>query len=916
MQEVDIFNKLKCFPVALMFCEDHRTRLMVAIYKVGLYFCVMNKMLIFLSLFFSINGYAQSGLLKEVKSFHPNGKEKTVYYKNQDLTEVKKEEYAYDGTLLSFYNIDPKTKKYHGKFMDVPNKGTYNQGKLTCESCYIVISDHDRRCDGVGRGDERHGNLVIKGDFLEGKPVDSLRVFYLKDVNQFINYYFESCDYLENLPLAKNLLSFPIPETVRYFNFLNIDYPTSCLSKYDGLERRHLQAGRATFPEYYMLTLTYNSKGELDGKIKINNLTNLFFKDGVLEGFVRKNAVNTQAVRDSVFRLNKIWKVNNEFKLNNGYLEFLSWNEFYMPWRLTYQYHDVINYKRTPNNLIFFGSSNSRPIKMSVYDRNGINYTVGIELKETKYNLDYQGIYYQNTKLANSYSEFKGFNNNSTSRYNTNANNSNANSNLESKKVISTIAYILKKMKISNIPDKKLNQTVSYYTGGGYVMDEMLPSIHSRHEGSNELYVDEVLELVVSKFLVHPESPISKIYIADDNSFFEIRENKQIQDILKKIEKSAQVIEEVREKTNELENVLGPIDEVRPLDKTAFIAAGNINDELVKVFNQGLKDLDKDELKNIKVAMTFSAARSQNEKFNKIEEDNKRLTQADSLIKKGDSLRKENLYYDANDAFESARLLIKQVNQSNTLSASPIAYNDLGLKVKSLFESLGERLKKEEEDYRKFILEIEQNNIPLEMKLMPSPKKINLNKYQAGYAQYRDGNLYAKDYRTGFGKSFGYGISRYFLDNKPNETDKQSKELRDSTLNNVIRLNAYLNDFSPYFNRKQNLLCPSGIIYELTYASKLKAPQFGLTKDKWKVLRKHWDNSTSTFFVYHSFNNNKTYFFPYGYTKPTILWANDVAFYTTIAQSWNNYSDLLKYFASKEGISNLRKFTIFNEFSF
>jgi len=55
--------------------------------------------------------------MKEVREYHDNGKEKTVFYKNDDLQVVKTQEFDFHGNILSSYNVDPITKRYHANLL-------------------------------------------------------------------------------------------------------------------------------------------------------------------------------------------------------------------------------------------------------------------------------------------------------------------------------------------------------------------------------------------------------------------------------------------------------------------------------------------------------------------------------------------------------------------------------------------------------------------------------------------------------------------------------------------------------------------------------------------------------------------------------------------------------------------------------
>ena len=172
--------------------------------------------LLFLGTFFY--SFGQSNTLKEVRDYHDNGNEKTVYYKNADLEVVKTLEFDYKGKVLSSYNIDPITKKYHGEFIDVPNSGSYDQGKMTCESCYLAVTNKTNPTI--------YNSLVMKGDFIDGKPSGSIAVYDVSDKD--IRNCYENRD-----PLLEHLLEFPVVQRIRYLNAYGLYFQPNCRGFWD-----------------------------------------------------------------------------------------------------------------------------------------------------------------------------------------------------------------------------------------------------------------------------------------------------------------------------------------------------------------------------------------------------------------------------------------------------------------------------------------------------------------------------------------------------------------------------------------------------------------------------------------------------------------------------------------------------------
>ena len=263
--------------------------------------------------------------IKEIRTFHSNGNEKFVVYKNQELEVVRTETFGPNKLLIKSYSINPKTKKFEGEFFDLPNKGTFKDGKMTCYDCSIVL-------------DYYGGNVMtyLTGNFVEGKPIGQIKVYQIVKGKKTRND--ELTNFLYNLQVSSR---------IKYL----------------------IETGSIAYSLKHRLTLFYNDKGELDGKIKINELTDLFFENGVLEGFVIKNRENRSITRDSVFRKNKIWKAKNQFVKNTGWLVQLNWDEFINPWRFEYSYdgkdQEYSQYRNNSSEAVFFGSSISETGRIS-----------------------------------------------------------------------------------------------------------------------------------------------------------------------------------------------------------------------------------------------------------------------------------------------------------------------------------------------------------------------------------------------------------------------------------------------------------------------------------------------------------------------------------------------------------------------
>lgn len=227
--------------------------------------------------------YSQS--FKEVVEFHDNGKTKVEHVKNIDLKLIKVNVYDTDGTLIEFVNYDPDTEKKNGPFMEGANEGFYNQDKLNCEFCSIVVSKYN--------GGQIY--TQFEGEFKNGYPVgqiDVYRVFQVRNSN-----YDQTLRYLKSLNHLKQ---------INYSSFLGINL----------------------WSKSYLYTLNFKSGGLLDGNIKLSKNYELEFNSGILNKIFSKNSKNPSIYRDSIGRDFKIWKINNKYYKNNGFLGGFNWVDY------------------------------------------------------------------------------------------------------------------------------------------------------------------------------------------------------------------------------------------------------------------------------------------------------------------------------------------------------------------------------------------------------------------------------------------------------------------------------------------------------------------------------------------------------------------------------------------------------------
>tara|TARA_B100001250_G_scaffold130818_1_gene111658 strand:+ start:1903 stop:4518 length:2616 start_codon:yes stop_codon:yes gene_type:complete len=266
------------------------------------------KILIFLpSILFS------QEFLEEPNSYWDNGKKQQVTFKNFDLEIVRINKYSPDGDLISSYNYNPKTGIRNGDFIDGDNRGFYNEGVLNSDNYTFTI---DFESNGIGS--------YWNGKIVNGRPVGEVLVYQIRDLFEPIGLDDEWWEYRQT-SVFKELLNF-----------------------YRG---KYISLG---FTRYGLSKLFYNENGQLEGKQIINQSVNLYFDKDELTGLTIKNEQKPDIARDSVFKNNKIWKVDNKFVKNTGIYSLIEWSEL----RPFYIYFGVINryvedgpfYKRTYSN--------------------------------------------------------------------------------------------------------------------------------------------------------------------------------------------------------------------------------------------------------------------------------------------------------------------------------------------------------------------------------------------------------------------------------------------------------------------------------------------------------------------------------------------------------------------------------------
>lgn len=288
---------------------------------------------------------AQPKVFTENISFYNNGKPKEVSLKNEDLEVIGYRVLNPIGTVL--YQLMANSQTGNIDVTKGPVKAIVGFG-LTCTSCeWTPVEPTSDYVEYI---------TSFNGKFNEGRPVGPVKVYKVSE------------PYRSQAAPAEAWISELSPGLrMQFSSFLATTRYTRDLK----------------------MTLYYNAKGNLEGPQKINPLTSLHFKDGVLMGFVVRNESNPAIVRDSLFRESKIWKVNNRYQRNAGFLSKLEWNEFDKPWEFEFEPVDLsqnYSYDNSPyNDFVFFGSEASTlPEALSEAALN-VGYVYGGNWKDANY---------------------------------------------------------------------------------------------------------------------------------------------------------------------------------------------------------------------------------------------------------------------------------------------------------------------------------------------------------------------------------------------------------------------------------------------------------------------------------------------------------------------------------------------------
>ena len=270
---------------------------------------------VFNLLFFTISLSGQT--FKEIGEFHDNGKKKTETIKNDELEIIRINAYDINEELIEYTNFDPKSGIKEGEFMYGSNKGFFKNGELNCDYCVVMIP-------------KSRNNVIYKGGFRNGKPVGLIDVYKVYE-NRNLDRYDPYINFLQDQKIDKRIF---------YSSFKGIPM----------------------FEEEKLFTLNFDDNGNLNGEQKIMDEITFYYKNGLLNKILTINSKKNPIYKDSISRENKIWKINNKYIKNNGWIYFY-FNEFKLDRRFILNSVEKVESDestRMQSDLMFFGDENTQ----------------------------------------------------------------------------------------------------------------------------------------------------------------------------------------------------------------------------------------------------------------------------------------------------------------------------------------------------------------------------------------------------------------------------------------------------------------------------------------------------------------------------------------------------------------------------
>lgn len=312
----------------------------------------------------------KSELLKEIISSYNNDLNypKRVDYKDINLNLVLSETYDTIQNLVSSIQYDIESGKKNGEFLFSPsyvllksnnkdvtdsfmytesleytdhyynlkdinghvNKGYYDQGILNCEDLELLIMDPM----------SSNPKYLLKGKVVNGYfdgIIEIYKVSYEKKVEKGVVF-------SPKYRVRNGIVVEMVP-----------DYELGSFENYTGYYQKSDK----------IFTLEYEDGSIIDGQYFLDDFSDLYYKSGVLDGFVIRNKEDN-SIRDSIIRSNQIWKIDNKFTKNKGwyYGSHIDWIDFFTSDRysnsLDFHFEEDIN-KRNSQTLKrrFMGSESS-----------------------------------------------------------------------------------------------------------------------------------------------------------------------------------------------------------------------------------------------------------------------------------------------------------------------------------------------------------------------------------------------------------------------------------------------------------------------------------------------------------------------------------------------------------------------------
>ena len=260
----------------------------------------------------------KSQTFTEIEEFYENGQTKIEIIKNNDLIIIQKNEFDINGELIEFYKYDPTTGLRDGDFLQGSNKGFYTQGEINCKNCKIILNENS-----YGK------RISLRGNFSNGKPNGLIDIYVMSERQN-----------LQRNPYTSYLLSREIGERINYST----------------------RVGTGVYDKTKLMTLNYDKDGYLDGEQFISEYTKLNYKNGILIEVLSKNRKNPSVYKDSISRNNKIWKINNKYYKNLGWLKKLYWPQYSGNTDVIIEYpidgDGIIDPRKNFN--VFFGNQNTK----------------------------------------------------------------------------------------------------------------------------------------------------------------------------------------------------------------------------------------------------------------------------------------------------------------------------------------------------------------------------------------------------------------------------------------------------------------------------------------------------------------------------------------------------------------------------